>query len=450
MNRLRQLFNDARSSFWFVPSLAVFDGIVAALALIEADAVWGDRWLALWPRLFGVGADGARQMLSTLAGSMMSLMGITFSMTLVALALASSQYTSRILRNFMGSRPTQITLGVFAGIFIYCLIVLRSIRGGDPGFVPSAAVSFAFVLALAGVVVLIFFIHHIASSIQAVSIIASVAQETNAAMDRVVPEIQVRDPNRAEDEVDEQVLAPLDERTWYPVPAQVSGYIQGVDEDAILDLARNHRTIVRMERGVGAFAVEGAVLASLALTYPPDQETSTALNRAYTISPHRTIEWDPAFGIRQIVDIALKALSPGVNDTSTAVMCVDYLTAILARLSGRCYPLSHRYEGDALRVVAIVPTFEGLLAEAFDQIRGSAEGNVAIIARMLGAIDTLGSLTVNPSHRRALDEQVQWIAELADRTLPAPQDRARIERRLAHVREALRAAPAMCAVAGEA
>jgi len=450
MNRLRQLFNDARSSFWFLPSLAVVDGIVAALALIEADAVWGDRWLALWPRLFGAGAEGARQVLSTLAGSMMSLMGITFSMTLVALALASSQYTSRILRNFMGSRATQITLGVFAGIFTYCLIVLRSIRGGDPGFIPSAAVFFAFVLALAGVVVLIFFIHHIASSIQAVSIIASVAQETNAAMDRVFPEKQGREPDGAEDAVDAQVLAPLDERTWYPVPAQVSGYIQGVDEDAILDLARNHRTIVRMERGVGAFAVEGAVLASLALTYPPDQGTIAALNRAYSISRHRTIEQDPAFGIRQIVDVALKALSPGVNDTSTAVMCVDYLTAILARLSGRCYPPSHRYEGAALRVIATVPTFEGLLAEAFDQIRGSAEGNVAIIARMLGAIDTLGSLTVNPSHRRALDEQVQGIAELAERTLPAPQDRARIERRLDHVHEALRAAPAACAVAERA
>ncbi len=146
----------------------------------------------------------------------------------------------------------------------------------------------------------------------------------------------------------------------------------------------------------------------------------------------------------------MKALSPGVNDTSTAIMCVDYLTAILARLSGRCYPPSHHYEGDALRLVAIVPTFEGLLAEAFDQIRGSAEGNVAIIARMLGAIDTLGSLTVNPNHRRALAEQVQGIAELAGRTLPAPQDRARIERRLAHVRHALGAAPAACAVAEEA
>ena len=450
MKRVSQLFNDARSSFWFVPSLAVLYGIAAALALTEADAVWGDRWLALWPRLFGVGAEGARQMLSTLAGSMMSLMGITFSMTLVALVLASSQYTSRILRNFMGSRPTQITLGVFAGIFIYCLIVLRSIRSGDPGFVPSAAVSFAFVLALAGVVVLIFFIHHIASSIQAVSIIASVAQETNAAVDRVFPQMQGREPGGTEDAMDEEVLASLDERTWYPVPAQVSGYIQGVNEDAILDLARNHRTIVRMERGVGAFAVEGAVLASLALTYPPDQETIAALNRAYRISRHRTIEWDPAFGVRQIVDIALKALSPGVNDTSTAVMCVDYLTAILARLSGRRYPPSHRYEGAALRVIASVPTFEALLAEAFDQIRGSAEGNVAIIARMLGAIDALASLTVNPSYRRALDEQLQWIAELAGRTLPAPQDRARIEQRLDHVREALKSAPASGAVADEA
>jgi uncharacterized membrane protein len=450
MNRVSQFINDARSSFWFVPSLAVVDGIVVALVLIEADAMWGDRWLALWPRLFGVGAEGARQMLSTLAGSMMSVMGITFSMTLVALALASSQYTSRILRNFMGSRATQTTLGAFAGIFAYCLIVLRAIRGGDEAFIPSGAVLFAFVLALGGVLVLVFFVHHIASSIQAVNIIASVAHETNAAIDRVFPELQGREPNGVEDAMDEQVLAPQDERTWYPVPAQLSGYIQGVDEDAILELARNQRTIVRMERGVGAFAVQGAVLASLALTYPPDQGTIAELNRAYSISRHRTIEWDPAFGIRQIVDIALKALSPGVNDTSTAVMCVDYLTAILARLNGRRYPPSHRYEGEALRVIASVPTFEGLLAEAFDQIRGSAEGNVAIIARMLGAIDTLGSLTVNPSHRRALDKQVQWIAELAGRTVPAPQDRARIERRLDHVRETLKSAPAACAAADEA
>lgn len=440
MNRVSQLFNAARSSFWYVPSLVVVDGAAIALALIEADTAWGTRWLAQWPRLFGAGAEGARQMLSTLAGSMMSLMGVTFSMTLVALTLASSQYTSRILRNFMASRATQATLGVFAGIFTYCLIVLRSIRGGEEAFIPSAAVFFAFVLALAGVVALIFFIHHIASSIQAASIIASVTRETHAAIDRVFPKVEGCAPDDSEAAADEPPLAALDARTWYPVPAQVSGYIQAVNEEALLKLARTQRAIVRMERGVGDFAVQGAALGSLALTYPPDQGMISALNRAYHINRHRTIEQDPAFGIRQIVDIALKALSPGVNDTSTAIMCVDYLTAILARLCRRCYPPSHRYECEALRVILIVPSFEALLSEAFDQIRGSAEGNVAILARLLSAIETLASLTANPRHRRALDEQVRRIAELTARTLSAPQDRTRIEERVNDVRHALGAA----------
>jgi len=373
---------------------------------------------------------------------MMSVMGITFSMTLLALTLASTQYTSRILRDFMHSRITQFTLGTFAGIFAYCLIVLRTIRGGEAEFVPVLAVFFAVVMALGGVGVLIFFIHHIASSIQASSIIASVSHETIAAIDRFLPEKMEHEAD--EDEGQNQVLQSLDKRTWYSVPAAVNGYIQSVDHDALLRLARDRKTIVRMEHGIGAFVVQNAALASLALTYPPDQDMIAALNGAYSISRHRTVEQDPAFGIRQIVDMALKALSPGVNDISTAVMCVDYLTAILTRLTVRQFPPSRRYEGEALRVISIVPTFEGLLAEAFDQIRCSAEGNVAIMARMLGAIDTIASLTVSPCHRRALDEQMQWIAELADRTIESTHDRARIERRLSEVRETLETQSALC------
>ena len=176
MNKFKQLWSTLRSSFWFLPSLIVLGSIVFAVVLIEADSAGSDRWLAQWPRLFGAGAEGARGMMSTIAGSMMTVVGVTFSMILVVLALASSQYTSRILRNFMRSRVTQVVLGIFAGIFTYCLIVLRTIRGGDEGaFVPSLAVFFGFVLALGGVVALMFFIHHIASSIQASSIIASVA-----------------------------------------------------------------------------------------------------------------------------------------------------------------------------------------------------------------------------------------------------------------------------------
>jgi uncharacterized membrane protein len=305
------------------------------------------------------------------------------------------------------------------------------------------AVFFAFVMSLGGVGVLIYFIHHIASSIQASSIIASVAKETNAAIDRLLPEELDQESN--EDDDRNQGLESLDERDWYPVPAAKSGYLESVDNAVLMNLARDNRTIVRMEHGIGAFVVQNTALVSLALTYPPDQKIIDALNAAYSIGRHRTVDQDPAFGIRQIVDMAIKALSPGVNDTSTAVMCVDYLTSILARLAGRHFLPVHRYEGETLRVIAIVPSFEGLLVEAFDQIRASAEVNVAILARMLGALGTIGSLTIRRSHIRALDEQLQCIAELVDRTIEATHDRARLERRMSEVREMLEAQSVLCA-----
>ena len=445
VNKLILFWGNLRSSFWFMPSLMIAGSIVFAVVLIEADSADSDRWLSQWPRLFGVGAEGARQMLSTLAGSMMTVMGITFSMTLLALTLASSQYTSRILSNFMRSRVTQTTLGVFASIFAYCLIVLRTIRGsgGVDEFVPSLAVFFAFVMSLGGIGILIYFIHHIASSIQASNIIALVAQETNTFIDRLLPEELDQTPDEDEDKDAgrKQELESLDERTWYPVPVALSGYIQSVDHAALMNLARNNRFIVRMEHGIGAFVVQDTALVSLALICPPDQNTVDAFNAAYSIGRYRTVEQDPAFGIRQIVDIAIKALSPGVNDTSTAVMCVDYLTSIMARLAGRQFSPVHGYDGETLRVIAIVPSFESLLAEAFDQIRANAEANVAILVRMIGGLASIGSLTIRPSHIRALDEQLQYIDELADRCIESAHDRARLESRLREARKTLKAEP---------
>ncbi len=437
MHKLKQLWSNLRSSFWFTPSLIVVGNIAFAIALVETDSAGSDRWLAQWPLLFGVGADGALQMVSTLAGSMMSVMGITFSMTLVALALGSSQYTSRILRNFMGSRVTQVTLGIFAGTFAYCLVVLKTIRiGGDVEFVPGLAVFFAFALSLGGVGVLVFFIHHIASSIQASSIIASITKETIASIERLFPERLGHEPDEEEDQ--DQVLGSLAERTWHAVPAETNGYIQSVDNEALLRLARKRKTVVRMERGIGAFVVQNTALASLALDDPPDQETIKVLNDAYSIGRHRTVEQDPAFGIRQLVDMALKALSPGVNDTSTAVMCIDYLTAILAQLAPRKFPALQRYEGDELRVITIAPTFESLLSEGLDQIRGSAVGNAGIMSRMLSALDNLASLSSSSRRLLAIHEQMRLIAEVAGRTIESKHDRDRLARRLTDVRETLK------------
>jgi uncharacterized membrane protein len=440
MIQLKRFCSNLRSSFWSVPSLIVLISIAFAAALIDADTAGRDRWLAQWPRLFGAGAEGASGMMSTIASSMMTVVGVTFSMILVVLALASSQYTSRILRNFMRSRFTQVVLGLFAGIFTYCLVVLRTIRGADEGgFVPSLAVFFGFVLALVGVGALIFFIHHVASSIQASNIIASVAEETIAAVDRLFPERLGQEPDEADDD---PARSPPAESKWYAIPASQNGYIQSVDNTALLRAARDCKTIVRMDRGVGQFVVQDTALASLAREDPPDERTIAALQSAFSISHHRTVEQDAAYGIRQIVDVAMKALSPGINDTSTAVTCIDYLTAILTRLASRKVPSSHRYEDGQLRVIAKCPSFESLLGESFDQIRSNARGNIAIMLRMLGALETIANQTAMPDRQSALREQVQWIAELAEHTLDASHDRAMLDERLTRVHEALEADPA--------
>lgn len=446
MLKLRQILSNLRASFWFVPSLIVFGSIVLAVILIVVDTSGHDRWLAQWPRLFGVGAEGSRQMLSTLAGSMMTVLGVTFSMTLVALTLASSQYTSRVLRIFMSSGITQTTLGVFAGTFIYCLIVLRTIRSDSiDEFIPSLSVFFAFVLAFGSVGTLIFFIHHIASSIQASSIIASVAQETYSAIDRLFPDENEQGSEEKEDndEDEEKLLRILNEKTWCAVPAKQSGYIQSVDSDVLLRLAGDKKTIVRMERGIGDFVVQKTALASLALKEAPDKETIAAINEAYSISIHRTVYQDPAFGVRQIEDIAVKALSPGINDTSTAVMCLNQLTAILAYIIGRRIPPSRLCNDGELRVIAIVPTFESLLADSFNQIRRNAAGNVAIMSCLLNALDNIASLTNSRCRRQALYKQMQWVAELAERTIESPHDRTQIKIRLMALRETLEAEPAL-------
>jgi uncharacterized membrane protein len=440
MHRLRVLWSDFRSSFWFVPLLIVIANIIFASALIETESAISDRWQAQWPRLFGVEVDGALQMLSTLAGSMISVLGITFSMTLVALSLASSQYTSRILGNFMSSRVTQVTLGVFAGVFAYCLVVLKTIHGGDAPFVPGLAVFFAFVLALCSIGVIVYFIHHIASSIQASTIIASTARATIASIEHLLPEESRPgvDGSGTQRRNEAQARHALAESTWHAVPAASNGYIQNVDTDALVRLAHAQKAVLRMESGIGGFVVQRTALASLSTDSPVTQDLIDAVNMAYNVGRHRAVDQDPAFGIRQLVDMALKALSPGINDTSTAVMCIDYLTAVLAALSIRRFPESLRYEEDDLRLVAIVPTFEGLLAEAFDQIRNSATGNAAVVTRMLGALEKLATLTANRRRRQAIQEQMQFIVEVAGRTVESQHDRDRIARRLRSVRVTLR------------
>lgn len=422
---LRHWWQETRKSFWFTPTVITLGAVGLATGLVALDGAVGLHFDKKWPLIFGASAAGARGLLSTVAGSMITVAGVVFSITIVALSLTSSQYTSRILRNFMRDRMNQVVLGVFVGIFAYCLIVLRTIRGGDEGaFVPALAVLGGLVLAFVGIGYLIFFIHHISMSIQASSIIAAATDETIAAVDELFPN-ELGD--NADEDVDVSPAASLTGQTWTTIGARKTGYIESVDGDALLAWARKRGTILRMERGIGEFVVEGAPLISVAGLIGANDEAAAELNAVFVISRQRTVEQDAGFGIRQIVDIALKALSPGVNDTTTAVMCVDYLGAILARLASRKIPTAHRLDEGELRVIARGPCFESLLAKAFDQIRQNAEGNVAVLTRQLQALETIAARTANTRRRQSLRQQADLIAAVAERTILSPHDGAGVK-----------------------
>ncbi|GAA4024847.1 DUF2254 domain-containing protein [Hymenobacter glaciei] len=435
MNRLRALWQNVNASLWFVPTLMVAAAIGLAFALVFLDAGMSHDWVPDYPLLFGAGSDGARGMLTAIAGSMVTVAALIFSLTLSTLAQVSSQYTSRVLRNFMADRANQLVLGFFVSIFVYCLIVLRTIRGGDEGgFIPSLAVFMGLVLALVSIGVLLFFIHHMATAIQASTIIRHATEETHKAIGRLFPEElgEEAGPQQAQD-----LLRQAGELRWQPVPARATGYVQSLDEKALLVLARQLAGVVRLEHGIGGFVARGAALVSVAryeqATVTLTEELTKQLTDCFSLGSQRTIEQDAGFGLRQIVDIALKALSPGINDTTTAIIGIDHLGALLAQLADRRFEQQLRADQARVRVIAVRPTFAGYVATAFDQIRGSADGNVAVYLRLLTALATIGQRTHAPERRRDLRQQADLIAEAARRTLATDYEREQVRERLEQV-----------------
>lgn len=428
MKTPRVVWRNLRSSFWFVPAVIVFAAVALAFAIIETDRLLAPNIRESWPRLFGAGAAGSRGMLSTIAGSMITVAGVTFSITIVSLSLASSQYSSRVLRNFMNDRTNQTVLGIFVGIFAYCLVVLRTIRGGDEGaFVPALSVLVAVGLAFVGIGFLILFIHHISSSIQASQIVARVATDTLEAVDHLFPE-----PHG--ELLDGPAEAAAVSRPFLgTIPGRHTGYVQGVDVGALMALARARRTTVRMECRIGEFVIEDTPLASVLDARDADPDAVRQINAAVTVDRQRTVDQDAAYGIRQLVDVALKGLSPGINDTTTAIMCVDYLTTILARLAGRRLDTLSRGEAGRAQVIVPGPTYADFVGEAFDQIRQHANGNVAVMRRLIHALETLSRITRGNGHHQVLSMQVVAVRDAIQRTVPSPRERGELESKTAHL-----------------
>jgi uncharacterized membrane protein len=394
-----------RSSLWFVPSLVVLAAGGLAVLLIELQPLVGIDLALRWPRLFGAGAEGARGMLTAIASSMITVAGVVFSVTIVVLSLAASQYTSRLLRNFMGSRANQTVLGVFLGIFVYCVIVLRTIRGGDDEFVPSLAVLGAVLLSLVGIGFLVYFIHHLASMIQVTHILDSVREETLAAGRHLFPEA-----DELHDLEDEPGAPPARDTggAGKVITATRTGFIQAVDLDRLARTAERRRWTVAMLRGVGEFVIRDEGLARV--TGSEGTVDEQAVRRAWHVNRTRTVEQDPGFGIRQIVDVALKALSPAINDPTTAIYCLDNLAAIFVALGNRRIAPTHRlHEGRAL-VLVCGPSYGTLVDEAFGEIGHAARDWPRVLQHLRDICARLAEQTPSAARRQLLRRQVELAA----------------------------------------
>ena len=350
---------------------------------------------------YGGGADGARALLSAIAGSSITVVSVTFSVLVVALTVASQHFGPRLLNSFMRDSTSQLVLGTFTGSFAYCLVVLRSVQG-DGGdrysvFVPHLAVTGGVILTLVSVAILIYYVHHVASSMQVSEITAHVAHELERSIERVYPEAI----GEGAEEVSPAIPAPPPSAV--EVCADQSGYLQEIDSEAVVDAARRADATVWMIARPGDFIIAGRAIAAVVSPRPDAERLHEELRSACVFGNDRTSRQDVSFAAQQLVEVALRALSPGVNEPFTALTCVDRLGQGLAHLARRQIPSALRLDGDGrLRVVAIPRRFSELLNEAVEPIVLHAGRTPQVLRRLQAVLDILAEIARRPEDREAI------------------------------------------------
>jgi uncharacterized membrane protein len=427
--QLLEIWDRLRSSFWFVPALMTAGAVLLASASVALDRATTDEWLDGLRWVYSGGAEGASAVLGTIAGSMMTIAGVVFSMTLVALSLASSQLGPRLLRNFMRDTGNQVVLGTFIATFLYCLLVLRTIRREDEvAFVPHLAVTIGVVLAVASVIVLIYFIHHISVSIQADHIVARVGRELIAGIDEMFPHrLEAGVPQTPTQRPPAALLETIN-REGSPAGAPADGYVQSLDEEGLLALAGAAGVVLQVERGPGSYAVAGRPLARVWPAGRLSAELAEQIRDAFVLGGERTPAQDLLFTVDQLVEIAVRALSPGVNDPFTALRCVDRLGSALCCLAQRATPSPYRYdEAHQLRLVVPVLTFPQMAGAAFDPIRNYAGSSAAVTIRLLETIAEIAGCVCRPEDRAALQRHATMITRGAHEGLLEREDRRAVD-----------------------
>jgi uncharacterized membrane protein len=422
--RLRKFFADLGDTFWVLPAVLVMLAVLLAAALVELDrSEVFPRWMTDGGWLYGGGGTGARTLLGTVAASTIGVAGTVFSITIAALTLAAGQMGPRLLSNFTRDRGNQWTLGVFLGTFSYCLMVLQSVRTvGESEFVPHLALSVSIALAFVCVASLVYFVGHMASRINVDTVIDLVSDELFASIKRLTTD-KVQDAPPAED-------------FWagaVTVTDARSGYLQQLDAPALADWAAKHGTAIRLLVRPGAFIFAGA---PIALAQPAVEGVGRAIRSATALGATRASSADLEFAARQLVEVAVRALSPGINDPHTAISVLDRLGESLCDIvERRLYGGVYLREGVPALVVPSVD-YAGLLDAMFHLIRQNAAGQAAVLIRMLEVLTAVRSCEGDADRRLALQRHADLVQEDAQRANLNPTDLADVMRRHAQCCEA--------------
>jgi uncharacterized membrane protein len=422
---LAAFWEQASSSYWFVPSLMVTGAIALSFAVIGADAIVGPGWLEDVGWLFANKPDGARELLGTIAGSIIGVAGVSFSITIATFAQSTSQFGPRLITNFMRDRGNQIVLGTFVGTFVYCLMVLRTIQGADQesaAFVPHIAIVVALVLALCSVGVLIYFIHHIPESINISNVLARIGRELAEQLQQQPSEDM------------ESALPPDFPANSVAIASRHSGYVQHVEVEKLLKAASNLGVLVALEREPGDFVAERAVLARLWPAVGLEEHDKDGLRAAFLIGNGRSPTQDILFLVDEIVEIAARALSPGVNDVFTALSGVDWLeNALRVAAQHEIGGLVRRDSGGQIRIVGRRFGFCELLARISDQLRPYVARDRNAALHFMAALEHVAPLLPDYTKRAALLEAARSLHRGAVEKLAHPDDGSAVDQALRRV-----------------
>jgi uncharacterized membrane protein len=414
--RALTLYQWIRTSLWALPLLMVLCAASAAFLVLNVRLnPGGDR---KWWWLYSGDAGQAQGLLSSLLSAMITMGTLVISITMVVLTLAAQQLGPRLIQSFMADRRTQASIGLFIATIVYLLLVLRTIHGGSDGGIPNLAVSVGTGLVLFSVVTLPLFVHHLARAIVSDTVIWRVGNALDASANSLLPD--ETDPEQALGFVE----AP-EERA--AIRLYHGGYIQAIDHGALVACAQAADAVIVLDYRAGHHVIAGAAVAWICPPVPDHDKIESAVNASILIGSERTPVQDIEYSVRQLGEVALRALSPGVNDPHTAVVAIDRLAQSLGLIMQRgSAPQVWRDEDGAVRVIGAGVTFEGILDEAFNQIRQAGSRQPAILIRLAENLAQLAEVA-SPEQKTALAVHLNLVVEAGRRTIESPRDLKAIE-----------------------